>query len=565
MQMRRRFVQVGARRVHYWRAGDGPPAVLIHSSPANARLLMKEIERVAEDFTVFAFDTPGFGLSDPLPLAEMEVADLADALAETLATLAMPRCPIFGTHTGAAIALELGVRYPERATGLVLDGVPAFTDAECEANFATYFRTMPPSELGGHYAEAWTRFRDQAIWFPWTNRTPDTLNAYDLSPPHSTHLWVSMFFDAAEHYAPAYRAASYYGDKAIVAAQALTLPAVYCATETDMLYPHLDRLPPMKAGQAIVPIGVSYERKRALIAESFARFGADGRAPPDCDAIGSSVGIGRQFIDGPAGQLHLRTCGDRANPPLLLLHDAPGSSEQAEPLIERLAEHFFVIAPDMPGCGESDAFEQTPDIAAFAGCAAALLDRLGIVATAVYGIGFGSSVALVLAEQNPSRITTVALQGIALPDDVERRDLRERLAPPIEISADGSHWYRTWLMLRDSLVYWPWYERRFAAVRRVEADFTARPLHRWTMDVMRARTSYAAIIDAALDHDAAAALARLSVPPVRIADPATPLSAYDAQFGSLCPQAAAIDASAPNRARSLAMTFDHIIGTNRAC
>lgn len=564
MQIRRRFVQVGSRRVHYFRAGDGPPAVLIHSSPANARLLMKEIEFLARHFTIFAFDTPGFGLSDPLPLAEMEVADLADALAETLAVTGMPRCPVFGTHTGAAIALELGVRHSDRVTGLVLDGVPAFTDAECEQYFATYFRTMPPSELGGHYAEAWTRFRDQAIWFPWTNRTPANLNAYDLSPPHSTHLWVSMFFDAAEHYAPAYRAASYYGAKAIAAARALTLPAIYCATETDMLYPHLARLPEMKQDQAIVPIGASLERKRDVILESFVRFGADGAAPLDRDAIGSTSGIARQFINGPAGQMHLRSCGEVTNPPLLLLHDAPGSSEQAEPLIARLAEAFFVIAPDMPGCGESDGFADTPDMAAFAKAAAATLDVLGVAKAALYGIGFGSSVALAMAERHPGRVTGLALQSVLLPDEQERQDLRERFAPPIEVVADGAHWYRTWIMLRDSRVYWPWYDRRFAATRKVPASFDTRELHRWTMDVMRSRTTYAQIIDAALIYDAATALDTLRSTIVRISDSGTPASAYNERFQSISSKAVALDTSIPDLAQRLAMTFDHSSGTNRA-
>lgn len=540
--LRRRFLQVGSRRVHYFRAGDGPPAVLIHSSPANARLLMKEIDRLSRDFTVFAFDTPGFGLSEPLPLATMTVAELADAMAETLAAIGMPRCPVFGTHTGAAIALELGVRHPERVTGLVLDGVPAFTDEECDRFFGTYFQKMPPSELGGHYAEAWTRFRDQSIWFPWTNRTPDQLNPYDLGAPHSTHLWVQMFFEAAEHYAPAYRAASFYGARAIAAIAELTVPAVFTATETDMLYPHLDRFPQLKPGQAIVPIGASAERKREAAAEAFARYGAEGPAPDDPDAIPSSQAVARQFVDGGAGQLHLRHAGDRQAPPLLLLHDAPGSSEQAEPLIAALAERFFVVASDLPGNGESDAFAEPPTLAALADAAAQLLDTLGLEGAAVYGIGFGSSVALEIAERRPGRVTALALQGIALPDADERADLKAHYAPPIGIEADGAHWYRTWLMLRDSQVYWPWYDRRLAALRRVEADFSARPLHRWTMDVMRARESYGQLIDAALAQDASDSLKRVAGPIALVHDPRTPLSAYDDRAGALRPDAARITA-----------------------
>lgn len=538
--LKRRFLQVADRRVHYFCAGDGPPAVLIHSSPANARLLLKEIDRLSRDHTVFAFDTPGFGLSDPLPMAEMTVADLADAMAETLAAIEMPRCPVYGTHTGAAIALELGVRHPDRVTGLVLDGVPAFTDDECERFFGTYFQKMPPSQLGGHYAEAWTRFRDQSIWFPWTNRTPEQLNPYDLGAPHSTHLWVQMFFEAAEHYAPAYRAASFYGARAIAAIGELTLPAVFTATETDMLYPHLDRFPPPREGQTIVPIGTSFERKREVAAEAFARYGADGPPPVDRDAIGSSGGIARQFVDGGTGQVHVRHAGDRSFPPLLLIHDAPGSSEQAEPLIARLAERFFVIAPDLPGSGESDACAEPPGVAVLADAAAGVLDTLGIDSAAVYGVGFGSSVALALADTG--RVTATILQGLALPDADERASLRAHYAPAIEIEADGAHWYRTWLMLRDLQVYWPWYDRRLAALRRVDADFSARPLHRWTMDVMRARTGYAHPVHAALDHDAAAALAGLRGPLLFVRDPATPLSAHDDRLAAIAPNTLMADA-----------------------
>lgn len=537
MKLKRRFLAVGDRRVHYFRAGDGPPVVLIHSSPASARLMMKEIARLSGDYTVFAFDTPGFGLSDPLPMAELEVADLADAMAATLAAIGMPPCPIFGTHTGAAIALELGARHPQVATGMVLDGVPAFTDEECERFFADYFRTLPLSDLGGHYSEAWSRFRDQSLWFPWSARTPDHLNRYDLSPPHSTQLWVSMYFEAAEHYIPAYRAASYYGSRALTAAAKLTVPTVYTAAHTDMLYAHLERLPPLKANQRIADIGDSFQRKRDLIAEAFAEFGSPGAAPADRDSIGSSEAISRQFVDGRSGQLHLRFAGQETSPPLLLIHDAPGSAEQSEPLIASLAERFFVIAPDLPGNGESDAHPVPPSVDDYALDGMALLDQLGIDRAFVYGVGFGSSVALAIAATHDARVIAVAIQGLALPDPAERADLVAHYAPPIDIEADGAHWYRTWLMLRDSQVYWPWYDRTLGAQRRVAADFSARPLHRWTMDVMRARATYGALIAAALADDSAARLDRLAVPLALIRETTTPLSHFDDRLEALAPAA----------------------------
>jgi N-formylglutamate amidohydrolase len=73
-------------------------------------------------------------------------------------------------------------------------------------------------------------------------------------------------------------------------------------------------------------------------------------------------------------------------------------------------------------------------------------------------------------------------------------------APPITIERDGSHWYRTWLMLRDQLIWYPWHDRRVANLRRVRADFSARVLHDWTVDVMRQHTSYGDLIHAALSQ-----------------------------------------------------------------
>ena len=502
--------------------------MLIHSSPANTRLLAKEIERLARDFTVFAFDSPGFGLSDPLPLAAMTVGDLADAMAETMVAAGLPRCPVFGTHTGASIALELGVRHPEHVTGLVLDGLAAFTPEECAAWFGEYFRKLPVSDLGGHYADTWTRFRDQSVWFPWTARDPAALNEYDLSPPHSTQLWMQMYFEAAGSYEPAYRAAIFHGDTAVIAAlAALDLPLVLCATSTDMLHPHLDRLPALKVSQKVVDIGDSTARKRELIAESFASFIGEGRAPTDDHPIVSSLAIERQFLDGSVGQLHMRFAGDRANPALLLLHDAPGSSEQAEALIAELATCHFVVVPDLPGNGESDAFIETPDIHAFAREAVGLLDTLGIGRAALYGIGFGSSVAVAIADASPDRFNAVTLQGIALPSAEERAAWITRFAPAIEIERDGAHWYRTWLMLRDSQIYFPWFDTRRVALRRLPADLTPSRLHRWTVDVMRARTHYGDLIRAAIEWDAGPALARTTAQLTLVSDPATPLCAHN--------------------------------------
>jgi pimeloyl-ACP methyl ester carboxylesterase len=534
--IRRRFIEVDGRVVHYLRAGEGPPAVLVHSSPANVFLLTPNIERLSATHTCFAFDTPGFGSSEALKFDPVEVSDLADALALAMRAAGLPACPVFGTHTGAAVALELAVGHPEQVTGLVLDGVPAFTDEEIARYFANYFQPLVPDVLGGHYAAVWTRFRDQTLWFPWCERRVENLNVSDAPTPDSVDRWVRYFFQSGKSYAPAYRAACFYGAKALDAIARLDKPADFMATETDMLHPHLARFPPLKDGQRVHRIGVGQARLLAVMEERIAAHGAGGPAPSIPVTFESSSTLRRQFIDLPSGQILIRTLGDRSREALFLLHDAPGSGLMCEPLIRALARHFFVIAPDLPGCGDSDPLSgDSPGIEDYADAMDTVFTTVGVQSAVVEGVGFGTSVALALATAYPARVERLVLRGVLLPDADERAEMRARHAPPIETTADGGHWYRAWLMLRDSQVYFPWYRGEAAARRKVEADFSADRMHAWTLEVMKQRAHYGDLIHAALAHDAAAALCRVTRPIQICDDPATPLFAHAARLAALVP------------------------------
>ncbi|WP_425126732.1 alpha/beta fold hydrolase [Burkholderia gladioli] len=58
---------------------------------------------------------------------------------------------------------------------------------------------------------------------------------------------------------------------------------------------------------------------------------------------------------GSALNLFYREAGQKDGPAVLLLHGFPTSSHQYRGLIERLADKYRVIAPDLPGFGFSDA------------------------------------------------------------------------------------------------------------------------------------------------------------------------------------------------------------------
>ena len=64
LSIERRFVTLTDRQVHYRISGDGPPLLLLHQSPTSSAEMATTIEYFADEFTVIAPDTPGFGLSD---------------------------------------------------------------------------------------------------------------------------------------------------------------------------------------------------------------------------------------------------------------------------------------------------------------------------------------------------------------------------------------------------------------------------------------------------------------------------------------------------------------------
>jgi pimeloyl-ACP methyl ester carboxylesterase len=543
--IRQRYLTIDGRRVRYLRAGSGSPVVLIY---ANSATLTAHIKRLSTKHTVFAFDNPGYCGSDPLDLAEITVADLADALAAAMHFMGFTKVPVFGTHTGAAIAIELAMRHPNLVSGLMLDGIPLFTREEFEAHERDgYFFRLEPQLLGGHFTNSWTRARDWLAFDPWCSRTPEHAR---LSGPEasaeSLHFGMLMYFRYARHYEKPYKAAFKFGEIGASRIASIECPCVFAASVTDGLSAHFPRFPPLKANQRIVLLGADPDDMFALIERTLEDYDAQATPPSDPAPSGGGRGIEKQFVDLEDGQIFVRSRGNADRPAVLLLHDAPGSALVLEPLIAALGKDHRVYAPDLPGCAESDPLPvPQPTITDYVEamrrvCAALQIDRV-----TVYGIGFGSSIAIELARAAPELVASLVLRGVLLPDSEERRDMEAYYAPHIAVDAYGGHWYRTWLMLRDSLIYWPWYKRGPQAMRAIRADFSADRLHDWTVQVMLRHRSYHHVIDAALLHDAGAALKRVAAPILVCDDAEQPFSAYKHALAACAPHAEIFPSSDP--------------------
>ncbi len=123
-----RFVSTSAGAVYVRRAGQGPPLMLLHSNGHSWHEFHDAIAPLAERFTVYAWDMPGQGSSDPVH-PRTSIQGYADALVEVLDELGLEQAAVVGCSVGAFIAAELATRRPQRVSAVVLAEF-AFRDPE---------------------------------------------------------------------------------------------------------------------------------------------------------------------------------------------------------------------------------------------------------------------------------------------------------------------------------------------------------------------------------------------------------------------------------------------------
>lgn len=149
------------------------------------------------------------------------------------------------------------------------------------------------------------------------------------------------------------------------------------------------------------------------------------------------------YVDIPEGQLHYRSDGSGEN--LLLLHQAPMSSEEYEGVLPLLAAHYHAIAIDLPGHGNSDDPPREYEIEDFAASVISFLDAMGIDKTSIVGHHTGALVAIEVAVTHPERINKIVLSGCPVWEPEKwQRYLSRPMSRDIPMTADGGFILKTW-------------------------------------------------------------------------------------------------------------------------
>jgi pimeloyl-ACP methyl ester carboxylesterase len=113
-------------------------------------------------------------------------------------------------------------------------------------------------------------------------------------------------------------------------------------------------------------------------------------------------------------KIFYREAGAPDAPALLLLHGFPSSSHMFRDLIPLLADRFHIVAPDLPGFGQSDMpardkFAYTFDhIAEVIG---RFTEVIGLNRFAIYVFDYGAPTGFRIAVKHPERITAIISQN----------------------------------------------------------------------------------------------------------------------------------------------------------
>lgn len=149
--------------------------------------------------------------------------------------------------------------------------------------------------------------------------------------------------------------------------------------------------------------------KVAIVFSLFLAISVPGGGQTNTGA--SSIESKFATVDGI--RIHYLTAGH--GPAVILLHGYTQTSRMWRPLIPRLTDKFTVIAPDLPGIGESEIPKDGLDMKTAAIHMHALAKSFGIIKARVVGHDIGLMVAYAYAAQFPAEVEKLVVMDAFLP------------------------------------------------------------------------------------------------------------------------------------------------------
>ena len=451
-------------QLHYRVAGQGPPLFALHPSPLDSAFLTPLIGRLAPRATVIAPDTPGFGFSDRLPGPIDDLAPCVRAMAALRQALRLDRVGVYGSATGAQIAVEWAKSEPDALSGIMLDNAAAFDDTERARIMEGYLPDVTPRADGGHLASAWQASHDSTLFFPWQSPCAENRISPVPGTAEAMHITAAGYLRAGPGYASIYRAA--FRNERVQRLQAVEIPLVIIRWQGSILARWTRRLDvqPWGSNVTMARCGPSVAERWTCLERHLDRILPTGSV----DAGAMCIDSGRlRHVDTGMGQLRYLVTSETT--PKRLLLPPPGASVAS---LDSAWVGDGEIAIDLPGHGGS-AQSEPVGLSQCVDAICRVVDALGVTSLEVAGVGAADGVARAAAATDPRLVyAAVAFPGY------------RGTGPDLTPERSGAHLFRAWHWLRAQ------------SLARNEAPPDPGRLTRMLLDLIDSRVAHRALQDA---------------------------------------------------------------------
>lgn len=227
------YVDTPRGRIHLRRCGDeGPPLLVIGTGGGSSAQFGPVVQGLANDRQVFSMDFIGNGQSEKIS-RETSIEVVAEDVLALMTAMGFDRFSIWASHTGSLVALEVGVRAPDRIDRLVLEG-PVFIEPAFQQDLLkNYFIDFEIDAWGRHIQTLWHWRRDMFLFWPWYRTDRASARQLGLPTAENLHLYMMGVLESGPTYGDAYASAFRYDTAPQM--RALSPQTLVCAGPNDML------------------------------------------------------------------------------------------------------------------------------------------------------------------------------------------------------------------------------------------------------------------------------------------------------------------------------------------
>ena len=511
LSIERRFVTLTDRQVHYRTSGEGPPLLLLHQSPTSSAEMATTIEYFADEFTVIAPDTPGFGLSDYRNGTPSDITIYAEMVKEFIDALGLSELCIYGFHTGAIIGAEMARLYPDLCKAVVVNGLWVADKDEVDLILQHYTEWFEPTPNGSQMPWIWSRLRDQLIFFPWFLKEENYRLSHDLPSSELKQPFVLDLLRTTEQAQTAYRAAFLYPSKERV--QEINTPTFLLNYQGDPIGDHPKRLeikPDCVQIELLSDPQAVEERAREIFKEFLPE---KVTIQPQALVITEKITRPKGFVHTSFGpvfyiqEMDQSKIDEKMRKSVVFLHDFGTSSNSTIEISKCCQGADRKLFVDLPGHGETGLThlqDYLPN--SMAKMLADGLKQLNLGRIHLVSMGMSSSIAVELSLIDSLQVKQLSFIDPWYPNASEIDAMRDHYAPDLNPSEYGEHLIRAWYFARDSELYFPWYDTKNTNALKREPEIDPQATHRRAVDALKAGEELKRLARDLMGYDVAANL-----------------------------------------------------------